>query len=248
MPALQIILSLFLFPSVTSAVESCRNVYSQSGYALIHHAYKSFFTRRLASCYMSCNTQPTCQSLNYNLADKTCELNNDIKYFRPKYFVKKPAFVYAENPDSETPWRKLNSAPVCFGAKDNQFGRFRVEVGGSIQAVKLVHVSGAVNCYFPRNASSKWGCDLQNVKQYIFVLLTDTSNTILLPMGQSHGSRYTLPGYDAQSSEIIFTGFPNPLYLSSGQELRVWYEEDLKDQSEHDNSGTSCTDVFAKYL
>ena len=37
----------------------------------------------------------------------------------------------------ETPWRKLNSAPVCFGAKDNQFGRFQVEVGGSIQAVKL---------------------------------------------------------------------------------------------------------------
>ena len=100
MPALQIILSLLLFPSVTSAVESCRNVYSQSGYALIHHAYKSFFTRRLASCYMSCNTQPTCQSLNYNLADKTCELNNDTKYYRPKYFVKKPAFVYAENPDS----------------------------------------------------------------------------------------------------------------------------------------------------
>ena len=97
---MHIILSLFLFPSVTSAVESCRNVYSQSGYALIHHAYKSFFTRRLASCYMSCNTQPTCQSLNYNLADKTCELNNDTKYFRPKYFVKKPAFVYAENPDS----------------------------------------------------------------------------------------------------------------------------------------------------
>ena len=94
---MRIILSLLLFPSVTSAVESCRNVYSQSGYALVDHAYKSFFTGRLASCYMSCNTQPTCQSLNYNLADKTCELNNDTKYFRPKYFVKKPAFVYAAN-------------------------------------------------------------------------------------------------------------------------------------------------------
>ena len=34
---------------------------------------------------------------------------------------------------TETPWRKLNSAPVCFGARDNQFGRFQVEVGGSIR-------------------------------------------------------------------------------------------------------------------
>ena len=44
--------------------------------------------------------QPTCQSLNYNPIDKTCELNNDTKYFRPTHFVKKPEFVYAENLDS----------------------------------------------------------------------------------------------------------------------------------------------------
>ena len=65
-------------------------------------------------------------------------------------------------------------------------------------------------------------------------------------MGQS--SRYTIPGYDAQSSEIIFSGFPNPLHLSSDGEFRLWYWEDLRDKSENDNAGTSCTDVFAKYL
>ena len=65
-------------------------------------------------------------------------------------------------------------------------------------------------------------------------------------MGQS--SRYTLPGYDAQSSEIVFSGFPNPLHLSSGQKLRMWYEEDLYDESEFDNGGTSCADVLVKYL
>ena len=60
---------------------------------------------------------------------------------------------------TETPWRKLNSAPVCFGAKDDQFGRFQVEVGGSIQAVKLVHLSGQVTCNrYQVNGSSKWGC------------------------------------------------------------------------------------------
>ena len=108
MTALRIILSMVLFLILTSTGESCRNVYSQSGYALVDHAYKSFFTGRLASCYMSCNTQPTCQSLNYNLADKTCELNNDTKYFLPTFFAKKPEFDYAENPDSG----KLRS--TCF--------------------------------------------------------------------------------------------------------------------------------------
>ena len=78
------------------------------------------------------------------------------------------------------------------------------------------------------------------------VVLTDESNTILLPMGQRY--YYTIPGYDAQSSEIVFSDFPNPLHLSSDRELRLWYGEDLVDGGEHNIDGTSCTDVFAKYL
>ena len=135
---------------------------------------------------------------------------------------------------------------MCFGAIGNQFGRFRVEVGGSIQAVKLVHLSGQVTCDVQSNAWSKWGCDTPGMGQYIAVFLTDAHNTILLPMGQS--SRYTIPGFDVQSSEIVFSGFPNPLHLSSDKELRLWYWEDRVDGSEQDNDGRSCTDVFAKYL
>ena len=147
---------------------------------------------------------------------------------------------------TETPWRKLNSAPVCFGAKDNKFGRFQVEVGGSIQAIKLVHLSGYVTCDFSPSSRSNWGCVRQHRVRNIALYLTNASNTILLPMGQT--SHYTIPGYDEQSSEIVFSGFPNLLDLSSDKELRLWYWEDLVDQSEGDNGGTSCTDVFAKYL
>ena len=73
---------------------------SLNGFAVLDHVYVSFFADRLVSCYMSCTTQPDCQSLNYNLADKTCEFNNDTKYYRPKHFVEKATFVYADNPDS----------------------------------------------------------------------------------------------------------------------------------------------------
>ena len=144
---------------------------------------------------------------------------------------------------TETPWRKLNSAPVCFGAKDDLFGWFQVEVGDSIQAIKLVHLSGYVSCDSLPSSRSNWGCAGQHRVRNIALYLTNASNTIILPMGH-----YTIPGYDALSSEIVFSGFPNPLHLSSDKELRLWYSEDLVDQSEDDNSGTSCTDVFAKYL
>ena len=97
----------FIFSFVLSrahvwAGESCKRHSSEYGFALVDHVYQSFFADRLISCYLSCSTQPACQSLNYNLADKTCEFNNDTKYFRPKYFVQKPTFVYAENPDPGT--------------------------------------------------------------------------------------------------------------------------------------------------
>ena len=100
MEALGTIISFLLFRPLVWAGESCRNDNSEHGFALVDHVYRSFFADRLVSCYMSCSMQPACQSLNYNLADKTCEFNNDTKHFRPKYFVEKPTYVYADNPDS----------------------------------------------------------------------------------------------------------------------------------------------------
>ena len=100
MAVLCIIVSLIWFPAFTSTSKSCNNNLSEYGFALLDHVYKSFLADRLASCYITCNMQPACQSLNYNLADKSCELNNETKYFRPRHFVEKATFVYAENPDS----------------------------------------------------------------------------------------------------------------------------------------------------
>ena len=100
MEALGTIIYFLLIRPLVWAGESCRNDNSEHGFALVNHVYRSFFADRLVSCYMSCSTQPACQSLNYNFADKTCEFNNDTKHFRPKYFVEKPTYVYADNPDS----------------------------------------------------------------------------------------------------------------------------------------------------
>ena len=103
MTALCIMISFLLSRALVRAGESCSKDNSENGFALVDHVYKSFFADRLVTCYMSCTMQPVCQSLNYNLADNTCEFNNDTKHFRPKYFVEKPTYVYAENPDSGAP-------------------------------------------------------------------------------------------------------------------------------------------------
>ena len=62
-----------------------------------------------------------------------------MKNLRTNSLVKlKFAFYSNVHHIRENPWRRLNSAPVCFGAKDNRYGQ--IEVGGSIEGVKLVMV------------------------------------------------------------------------------------------------------------
>ena len=130
---------------------------------------------------------------------------------------------------------------MCFGAKDNQFGHFKVEFGGSIEAIKMLHLYGLVTC---GSGWMKWGCT-PSAKR-LKVLVTDAANSILLPIGETN--LYNLPGYHSNSTEVVFNDFPSPLQLSSGQELRLWFSEDRNNYQESDNGGTTCADVFAKYL
>ena len=135
---------------------------------------------------------------------------------------------------------------MCFGAKDSQFGRFQIEFGGSVNAVKLVHVSGDVTCGVQGGAQawSKFGCD--KTRNELLTVITTSENDILLPESQQFV--YTLPGHYADSEEIVLAEILSPLLLSSEQELRIWYGEDLMDDHDIDNGGNSCVDVYAKYM
>ena len=130
---------------------------------------------------------------------------------------------------------------MCFGARGNQFGHFQVEFGGAIEAVKLLHIYGLVTC---GKGWRKWGCAVTAGR--LGVLVTNASDSVLLPMGKT--SRYKLNGYHSNSPEIVFSDLPSPIQLSSGQELRLWFDADYINYYEYDNRGKSCADVFAKYL
>ncbi|KAL9960073.1 hypothetical protein ACROYT_G033477 [Oculina patagonica] len=146
------------------------------------------------------------------------------------------------------PWIKLNSGPVCFGAKGDQFGKFSVPSGGSLLAIKLVHLHGYVSCN-TRGVSnwSYWGCG----KGHVDVTITTSANHLLLPPSQfdaGSAKKSQIPGYNSLSPELVLSVFSSPLTVTSGQELRLWFGEDLANSSESDNGGTSCCDVFARFI
>ena len=152
-------------------------------------------------------------------------------------------------------WLKANSFPVCFGARHNVFGKFHLPSSGKLAAIKLVHLYGYVSCAAPKPYHwSYWGCGHVN-KNDINVVITDTHNRIILPPNQlitsgSHaaGKWYNDLGYSSVSPELVLSVFSHPPQVSSGQEFRVWYGEDLVNWTEHDNDGKVCIDVYALYV
>ena len=155
------------------------------------------------------------------------------------------------------PWIKLNTAPVCFGTKYNQFGKFTVPVGGRLASVKLVHFYGFVTCDTNVPHSwSYWGCSIYHsgLKDHVGVVITTSTNHVLLPSSQFMSGRYgkykwsKILGYNSFSPEIVLSAFSNPPTVAKGQELRLWYAEDLTSYTEKNNDGTSCCEIFARFM
>ena len=152
------------------------------------------------------------------------------------------------------PWLKLNSAPVCFGAKDGNFGSFNASTGGNLMKIKLVHLYGYVTCLVGHdNYWSHWGCGyhlFNGNPDYTDVSLTTESDAILFPPSQIvRSDKWTLvPGYNSRSPEIVMSIYDTPVAVTKDQELRVWYTEDLMNGHEHDNGGRVCADVFGYFM
>ena len=146
---------------------------------------------------------------------------------------------------------------MCFGARDDQFGKFLVSTGGKLASVKLVHLYGYVNCQTNMdNYWSYWGCSTYHggVKDHVNVAITTSANQILLPSSKFMTDSYKsqlwsrIPGYNSFSPELVMSAFSNPPSVTKGQELRLWYGEDLVNSTENDNAGKACCDVYARFI
>ena len=136
---------------------------------------------------------------------------------------------------------------------DNKFGTFEAPKGGQLAAVKLVHLYGYVSCYAPdANTWSFWGCGLPY--QEVAVAITTSKDEIILPPNEfmqfehAEGKWAKVPGYNSVSPEIVLSVMSDPIPVEEGQELRLWYAEDLSDYYDTDNGGKVCADVYTLFM
>ncbi|CAH3106852.1 unnamed protein product [Pocillopora meandrina] len=149
------------------------------------------------------------------------------------------AFISEASANSCPRWVKLNKSPVCFGARDSQFGAFAYSQNIFVSSFMLVHRSGTVTCN--KRHYSYWGCYPNHAS--INVVVTDHQNKLLAPAATNHGGWYNLSGYTSSSSALVFCA-AKPHSIHANTQLRLWYGEDLRGYTENDNGGKTCADVY----
>ena len=106
--------------SVKAFAQQCKLTQrSEHGLVLLDHVFKSFTVDRLVSCYIACNSQPACQSLNFRLSDKTCQFNKETKTSCPASLKQNEGFIYADNPDRGENILRTNLFPGYFDNRRN---------------------------------------------------------------------------------------------------------------------------------
>ena len=119
---------------------------------------------------------------------------------------------------------------------------------GILKDIKMVHVSGLLKCSV--EAGWRWGCNLDDGKNYFATVITNAENTIIFPQKGvvlDDINRFEIPVYKASTATSMKYGdLQEHTYIQNGTELRIWFGEDLKDVHEDDNSGKHCVDVYAK--
>ena len=123
---------------------------------------------------------------------------------------------------------------------------------GLVTGIKLKHVSGNLTCWVGSPQSTTlWGCAFVIAKQHkpqVMTVVTDDSNRVVFPVNLKGAHFFALPGFNPYISHIlVFTNLAYPIFFDKGQELRIWYTEDLYNYTISDNGGVHCINVYAKF-
>ena len=139
---------------------------------------------------------------------------------------------------------------MCFGTRGHSYGIFHAPSNGNVGSIKLVHLYGYVTCSNDDLLHwSFWGCG--HMMDDVNVVITSSSDNKVLPpdefMTIHSGMWFNVPGYNSFSKEIVLSSFQF-FSVQAGQQFRLWYGEDLKDDTQEDNDGMVCADVYILYV
>ena len=131
-----------------------------------------------------------------------------------------------------------NETTVTVGAFGDKYASVTVSAPNGRYKIKLVHIAGFLSCSGYRFLSN-FGCRLADGTNKILMVITNKNNTVLLPGANAYS-------HDGKRSQSSFVTFNDAIYLKHGEELRIWYKEDLDNYSEDNNVGSVLVKVLGR--
>ena len=130
-----------------------------------------------------------------------------------------------------------------------------IPIRGTVTAFRLEYLHGYVSCSTWRGSvtQSNWGCgNHPDTSSYgldsLAVLITNSTNQIIAPHNPTWrveaGGWYSLNGFNTFSPNVVIETRPG-YKVEKGEQLRVWYGEDLKDYYSSNDGGRVCLNVYA---
>ena len=91
------ILVILNFAELQEGLKNCREqTKSANGYYLAGHMISTVKSSSLAECVMLCSYQLRCKSLNFQLSDKLCDLNDADRHTHPEDYERREVSVYMD--------------------------------------------------------------------------------------------------------------------------------------------------------
>ena len=102
------------------------------------------------------------------------------------------------------------------------------------------------------NKTNLWGCNYgpKPSDAKVLTVITDADNKVVFPANIDSSVPFNVPGFNALTSKnLVFTNFAYPNYFNKGQEIRIWYIDDLRNTaSAFGNGGMHCINLYASFL
>ena len=110
MASLSLVSTLVIFCQIIKLTEAlqCGSEGSISGWMLQKHIYKTIHVDKGINCVLICQKDNRCQSLNFAMRLRICELNDRTKEARPEDFVPNPDRYYFKRDIKRGEWKQDN--------------------------------------------------------------------------------------------------------------------------------------------
>lgn len=224
-------------------------------------SFREFCTGRKSGNY----SHPTLCNKDNACCNKYIACIGFIDSIGAAYLMPCPAGLYYDAKNNLCDFPKnancmASQGSTCFGAKDNAYGVFEASQDGFIKDLKITHKSGFINCAEGIQwLRSLWGCHNREIGAEILINIhiTDNNNTRLFPspVVQYHllfgkDGYYFLPPFEGRSNHIKFSDKSPRVFVKKGQQLRLWFGEDLLNRYDitDNNGGKHCVDIMASYF